>query len=120
MEPRPTGVRAPGRHSPLFGSTTWRSLMSIAHARRSGNGDGSARRSPSEAVLASAMAWLVVEGAQGGQSCEIGASVDIGRSRDCALRLQDSNVSKLHCTVRSRGVEIWIQDQGSTNGTQVN
>jgi pSer/pThr/pTyr-binding forkhead associated (FHA) protein len=44
----------------------------------------------------------------------------IGRSRDCDIVLEDSNVSRRHAEIRSteRGWEI--VDLGSTNGVMVN
>jgi pSer/pThr/pTyr-binding forkhead associated (FHA) protein len=48
------------------------------------------------------------------------ASVTIGRSRDCDIRLADPNVSRRHAEVRQEGSAFWILDLGSTNGLTVN
>ena len=49
-----------------------------------------------------------------------GGSV-IGRSRECDIVLQDSNVSRRHAEVRPSGGDVWtIADLGSTNGVKVN
>ena len=71
-------------------------------------------------MVASAMAWLVVETEQDEQSCQIGSSTTIGRDRSCALLLRDPGASRRQCTIRRRGAELWLQDDNSTNGTQVN
>src|SRR4051794_12987331 len=45
----------------------------------------------------------------------------IGRSRDCDIVLQDSNVSRRHAEIRPGAQGSWtVADLGSTNGVQVN
>jgi hypothetical protein len=45
----------------------------------------------------------------------------IGRSRECDIVLQDSNVSRRHAEIRPSGGDGWtISDLGSTNGVKVN
>lgn len=45
----------------------------------------------------------------------------IGRSRECDIVLQDSNVSRRHAEIRPSGGDGWtINDLGSTNGVRVN
>lgn len=45
----------------------------------------------------------------------------IGRGAGVALRIDDSSVSRLHCSLSLRGSgEIFISDLGSANGTSVN
>jgi hypothetical protein len=45
----------------------------------------------------------------------------IGRSRECDIVLQDSNVSRRHAEIRPTGGDGWtITDLGSTNGVRVN
>ncbi len=48
------------------------------------------------------------------------ASVVIGRSKDCDIRLADPNVSRRHAELRQEGAAYWILDLGSTNGLTVN
>ena len=43
----------------------------------------------------------------------------IGRSRDCDIVLQDSNVSRRHAEIRPDGVGWTIVDLDSTNGIEV-
>ena len=44
----------------------------------------------------------------------------IGRSRDCALVLEDAGVSRRHAELRNAAGEWTIEDLGSTNGVLVN
>jgi len=45
----------------------------------------------------------------------------LGRSRECDIVLEDSNVSRRHAEIRPAGGDGWtITDLGSTNGVQVN
>lgn len=54
------------------------------------------------------------------QRIELGEQpVTFGRSPAADIRLQDTQVSKLHCEVRLVGREVRVTDLGSTNGTLV-
>ncbi|UMP03838.1 FHA domain-containing protein [Amycolatopsis sp. EV170708-02-1] len=44
----------------------------------------------------------------------------LGRSRNAAVRLGDSRVSRLHCKIRWDGTNAWLTDLDSANGTFVN
>jgi hypothetical protein len=44
----------------------------------------------------------------------------IGRSRDCDVVLADPNASRVHAEVRHIGMDYYLVDMGSTNGTEVN
>jgi hypothetical protein len=44
----------------------------------------------------------------------------LGRSRECDIRLVDTNVSRRHAEVRHEDDAYWIVDLGSTNGTELN
>ncbi|MFJ8913853.1 FHA domain-containing protein [Amycolatopsis sp. NPDC102389] len=44
----------------------------------------------------------------------------LGRSRNAAIRLGDSRVSRLHCKIRWNGTNAWLTDLESANGTFVN
>jgi Protein of unknown function (DUF3662)/FHA domain len=46
--------------------------------------------------------------------------VVIGRSRECDVRLADTNVSRRHAELRQDGATYWLVDLGSTNGTNLN
>ena len=46
--------------------------------------------------------------------------VVLGRSRECALRVPDLNVSRRHAEIRRENGSFWIVDLGSMNGTLVN
>ena len=45
---------------------------------------------------------------------------NMGRSRDCDIVVPDPNVSRVHAEVRHIGVDYYLVDLGSTNGTEVN
>lgn len=67
----------------------------------------------------------VVEGPQTGAWAELPDGSDpplkIGRTGDCAIRLDDDYVSTLHAQIRADNAGGWfIEDRGSTNGTYVN
>jgi hypothetical protein len=44
----------------------------------------------------------------------------IGRSRDCDVVVPDPNVSRVHAEIRHIGMDYYLVDMGSTNGTEVN
>jgi hypothetical protein len=44
----------------------------------------------------------------------------LGRSRDCDIVLADPNASRVHAEVRHIGMDYFLVDMGSTNGTEVN
>lgn len=43
----------------------------------------------------------------------------LGRGESCDVRLPDASVSLRHATVRQRGADHIVQDEGSTNGTML-
>ncbi len=44
----------------------------------------------------------------------------LGRSRDCDVVVPDPNASRVHAEVRHIGLDYFLVDMGSTNGTEVN
>jgi hypothetical protein len=44
----------------------------------------------------------------------------LGRSRECDVQIEDSNVSRRHAELRQEGETFWIVDLDSTNGVEVN
>jgi pSer/pThr/pTyr-binding forkhead associated (FHA) protein len=46
--------------------------------------------------------------------------VIVGRDETCRVRLNSSDVSRRHCSIRSTSRGIVVRDLGSRNGTQVN
>jgi hypothetical protein len=44
----------------------------------------------------------------------------LGRSRDCDVVVADPNASRVHAEVRHIGLDYFLVDMGSTNGTEVN
>jgi hypothetical protein len=62
--------------------------------------------------------WLVLpDGRRVGIADEV---VTIGRLPECAVVLDDPNVSRRHAQLRREGAEVVLVDLGSTNGTKVN
>src|ERR1700758_1761920 len=56
-----------------------------------------------------------------GRRITIGAqALVLGRLPECAIVLNDSNVSRRHAEIRRRGSDVLVVDLGSTNGTRVN
>lgn len=56
-----------------------------------------------------------------GRRITVGAqSLVIGRLPECAIVLNDPNVSRRHAEIRRRGADVFVVDLGSTNGTRVN
>lgn len=58
----------------------------------------------------------------GGEGAELSLTLDaprlvIGRSEGCEVRLPDPSVSLRHASLRQRGGEYLLVDEGSTNGT---
>jgi Protein of unknown function (DUF3662)/FHA domain len=44
----------------------------------------------------------------------------LGRSRDCDVIVPDPNASRVHAEIRHVGLDYYLVDMGSTNGTEVN
>jgi pSer/pThr/pTyr-binding forkhead associated (FHA) protein len=44
----------------------------------------------------------------------------LGRLPECAVVIDDPNVSRRHAEIRRRGSDVVVVDLGSTNGTRVN
>jgi hypothetical protein len=62
--------------------------------------------------------WLVLpDGRRVGIADEV---VTIGRLPECAVVLDDPNVSRRHAQLRREGDSVMLVDLGSTNGTKVN
>ncbi len=64
---------------------------------------------------------IVAEGSQAGQKFKIDGDVVLGRAIDCAVVLEDPEVSRSHVRItRADNGFYVIEDLGSRNGTQVN
>ncbi|MFZ0664574.1 MAG: DUF3662 and FHA domain-containing protein [Acidimicrobiales bacterium] len=56
-----------------------------------------------------------------GRRIAVGAQpIVLGRLPECAVVLNDPNVSRRHAEIRRRGTDVVVVDLGSTNGTRVN
>ena len=70
-----------------------------------------------EAGLTQEVMTLVV----GTTRCRLSKRVStMGRSRDCDVVVPDPNASRVHAEVRHIGLDYFLVDMGSTNGTEVN
>lgn len=70
-----------------------------------------------------AMASLLIKSGQHkGKKLTIaaGKEIRIGRDRSCQLRLNSTDVSKIHCILSATENGLFIEDAGSRNGTLVN
>jgi hypothetical protein len=80
-------------------------------------------RAPSEPppVPAGAAPFLrIMSGPHAGRVMAIKDGTLIGRSGDCAIRLTDEAVSRLHARLRYASDRWFIQDMGSAGGTFLN
>jgi hypothetical protein len=108
-------VRAPGqsgeRHPPAEADEHGHTMIYSTSARVGAPAEQARSRArPQRALLAFGGRRLLV--------APQGAT--IGRSRDCAIVLEDAGISRLHAEIRP-GPEGWtIEDLGSTNGVLVN
>ncbi|HKC61553.1 MAG TPA: GGDEF domain-containing protein [Myxococcales bacterium] len=64
---------------------------------------------------------LVLTGTRFGELYKLptGRVVRIGRGEEADIRLDDEGISRLHCSLESRGPEAVLRDLGSQNGTYV-
>lgn len=65
--------------------------------------------------------FIVQEGDTFGKTIELSEfPFTVGRSRECSLVLDSTEVSRLHAQCTSDHLNIFLEDMGSTNGTFVN
>lgn len=56
-----------------------------------------------------------------GTTIAVAGPIRVGRAAESEIRLEnDTTVSSLHATIESRFDGLWVEDEGSTNGTFVN
>ena len=68
-----------------------------------------------------ALVVTIVKGERAGEELRFDAlSISVGRANQCSLQLPDRGISRHHCELSIHQGELWIQDQGTTNGTQLN
>ena len=100
--PAPAPLPPPVPHQALEG-VSGTQVISAADARAAG--------------LTPEMMTLVV----GDTRVPLGKRVStMGRSRDCDVVVPDPNASRVHAEVRHIGLDYFLVDMGSTNGTEVN
>src|SRR5258706_14091394 len=44
----------------------------------------------------------------------------LGRGEAAAVPIKDEGLSRVHASINRRGHNVWVLDEGSTNGTYVN
>jgi hypothetical protein len=71
--------------------------------------------------MPSVQRFLVQQGERAGQAIDLDMfPFTIGRSRDCTIVIDSSEVSRLHARLDSDHQNIFLEDMNSTNGTFVN
>lgn len=55
-----------------------------------------------------------------GQEHPLTEAMNVGRSADCTVTIDDAKVSRVHATFRIEGGQLLVEDMGSSNGTRVN
>lgn len=63
---------------------------------------------------------VAVEGPLRGKSFGLGDSASIGRDEKCAIRIEGTRVSRVHCLIEKRGDALHIKDNASRNGIFIN
>jgi hypothetical protein len=101
-EPAPTPLPPPGGYEPLVG-VSGTQILSAADAQ-------------AEGFIQEEMV-LVLEDRRVRVTRR---TTTIGRSRDCDVVVHDANASRKHAEIRHIGLDYFIVDLGSTNGTVVN
>jgi diguanylate cyclase (GGDEF)-like protein len=84
--------------------------------------DHTAVLAPTSVRSAQRATLMVLAGSAAGKVYPIESErFTIGRSRDMSLTLNDTGISRKHCTIVLDGTgKYYIEDEGSTNGTLVN
>ena len=100
--PEPPPLPPPVPHQALEG-VSGTQVISAAEARAAG--------------LASEQMTLVVGGTRVPLTKRVST---LGRSRDCDVVVPDPNASRTHAEIRHIGLDYFLVDMGSTNGTEVN
>ncbi len=101
--PAPVVVPPPARPHQALEGVSGTQVISAAEARDAG--------------LTQEVMTLIV----GSTRCRLSKRVStMGRSRDCDVVVPDPNASRVHAEVRHIGLDYFLVDMGSTNGTEVN
>lgn len=58
--------------------------------------------------------------AEDGSRIPLQDELQVGRSTDCAISIDDGRVSRKHAVLRVQGETVTVEDLGSANGTRVN
>lgn len=76
---------------------------------------------PSEELGGAPLAVVVeVDDEEGRRRYRAQHSLLVGRSPSAAIRLTDPRVSRVHARIERRGVDVYVEDLGSRNGTVLN
>lgn len=63
---------------------------------------------------------MVAEGGRTGQVAPISRLLRVGRGSEADLRLEDTCVSRVHCSFEHKDAEVTLRDLRSLNGTRLN
>jgi len=63
---------------------------------------------------------IVIAGPNVGEMFKVDGTADIGRGQSVKIRLTDTEISRRHARLITKGGKVYVEDLGSTNGTFVN
>lgn len=63
---------------------------------------------------------IVIAGPNVGEMFKVDGVADIGRGQSAKIHLTDTEISRRHARIVSKGGKVYVEDLGSTNGTFVN
>ena len=66
------------------------------------------------------MRLIITSPQHGSREMRLTTSASIGRSSDNTIRLDEPNIARYHAMIERRGDSFWLNDLGSTNGTNLN
>jgi len=62
---------------------------------------------------------VLLDGPEAGRKFPLAEGHRLGRLRSCEIQLVHGSISRVHALVEQRAGELWIVDQGSSNGLRV-
>lgn len=102
--------------TPLVALLSW--LYEITH-KGIERDRGEVRVTDQETVLAAGDGSPVLTATWRSQQSRFSDGFEVGRDERCALQLVDPMISRRHARIERRGLQWWLVDLGSANGTEV-